>query len=62
MRCCDFLLLARWIEECRKLGLGYSHDSEDDVGLVADTVERDGGNHDNHEVENPVSTGMELAY
>lgn len=29
-------------------------DGEDDVGLVADGVEGDGGDHDDHEVEDPV--------
>lgn len=32
-------------------------DRKDDVGLVSDVLESDGGNHDNQEVEDPSSSG-----
>lgn len=32
------------------------HDCENDIGFVFDVLERDGGDHYHHEVEDPVTT------
>lgn len=39
----------------------HIHDSEDDISLVADCLEGNWGNHDNHEVKDPVSAENGLA-
>jgi hypothetical protein len=42
----------------RKLlpGAGSLHNSENNVGLISNAVERNWGNHDDHEVEDPIGT------
>jgi hypothetical protein len=35
------------------------HNSEDDIGLVSDAVERNWGDHHDHEVEDPIGTSEE---
>lgn len=35
------------------------HDCEDDVGLVLDRVERNRGDHHDHEVEDPITRSCE---
>lgn len=39
---------------------GISHDSEDDVGLITDTVKSHRRDHHNHKVEDPIGAGAWL--
>lgn len=37
-----------------QVGVAILHDSEDDIGLVSNTIKCHGSNHDDHEVKDPV--------
>ncbi len=39
-----------------------SHDSENDVSFVTNVRKRDRSNHDNHKVENPITTDTKLVF
>lgn len=40
-------------------GIGALHNSEDDVGFVPNAMECDWGNHDDHEIKDPIGTSDE---
>lgn len=41
-------------------GNGLLHNSEDDIGLVSDTLKGNWRDHHDHEVEDPIGTARQL--